>query len=216
VHPGLCAAPFRYRDNPVIFWECGGGGIAYALFAEGDEQPRAKTGPAPGRAWNREQAGGRCARCAMAVSKAARAGTGARSWAMRACPRSAWGPMTPSSVVRGVAALMAGIRWAMTVRQRTCCARTKVARVARRALRRLEGQPATQEVAAERGVFLLKPMSHVWKRGREGTGQAVGEPPCVTDHTAPVLNELDEGAPGGALGPERLQLVALGEQQCEL
>src|SRR5215471_2361564 len=55
------------------------------------------------------------------------------------------------------AALMAGIRWAMTARQRTCCARSKVARVARRALRRLEGQPATQEVAAERGVFLLKP-----------------------------------------------------------
>jgi len=69
-----------------------------------------------------------------------------------------------------------------------------------RALRRHEERPATQEVAAERGVFFLKPMAHVWKRGREGTGQAVGEPPCVTDHTAPVLNELDEGAPGGLCG----------------
>ena len=35
-----------------------------------------------------------------------------------------------------------------------------------------------------------------------GTGQAVGEPHCVTDHTATVLDELCEGAQGGALRPE--------------
>ena len=56
----------------------------------------------------------------------------------------------------------------------------------------------------------------MWKRVLEGTGQAVGEPHCVTDHTATVLDELCEGAQGGALRPERLRLVAMGEQQCAL
>jgi len=81
------------------------------------------------------------------------------------------------------------------------------------AWRRLAGRPATQEGAAERGGFLLPPMEHLWQRGLEGTGQAGGEPHCVTDPTTPVLAELCEGAPGGALRPERLQLVAMGEQQ---
>ena len=37
VHPGLLAAPFGHRRDPGIFLEVGGGGIAFALFAEGDE-----------------------------------------------------------------------------------------------------------------------------------------------------------------------------------
>ena len=59
-------------------------------------------------------------------------------------------------------------------------------------------------------------MQHVRERVLEGTGQAVGDPHCVTDHAATVFDELCEGAHGGALRLERLQLVAMGEQQCEL
>src|SRR5262245_56719384 len=39
VHPVFLAAPFGHRRDPGIFLEFGGGGIAFALFAEGDEQP---------------------------------------------------------------------------------------------------------------------------------------------------------------------------------
>src|SRR5262245_35801947 len=85
-----------------------------------------------------------------------------------------------------------------------------------RELRRLEGRPAPQDVADDCGVFLLEPMEHMWKRVLEGTGQAVGEPHFVTGHTATVLDELCEGAHGGALRPERLQRVAMGEQPCKL
>ncbi len=52
------AAAERWRGAPQATRRCG-----------------AKTGSAPGRAWSRGQAGGRCARCAMAVSNAARACT---------------------------------------------------------------------------------------------------------------------------------------------
>src|SRR5919204_5214334 len=37
VHPGRLAAPFGYWRDPGIFLEFGGGGIAFALFAEGAE-----------------------------------------------------------------------------------------------------------------------------------------------------------------------------------
>src|SRR5262252_6410780 len=39
VHPGLLATPFGDWCDPGIFLEVGGGGIAFALFTEGDEQP---------------------------------------------------------------------------------------------------------------------------------------------------------------------------------
>ena len=39
VYPGLLAAPFGHRRDPGLLLECGGGGRACALFAEGDEQP---------------------------------------------------------------------------------------------------------------------------------------------------------------------------------
>jgi hypothetical protein len=83
-------------------------------------------------------------------------------------------------------------------------------------LYRLEGRPATQEVAENRGGFLLEPLQHMRERGLEGTGQAVGDPDFVTDHATTVFDELGEGAHRGALRMERLQLVAMGEQQCEL
>src|SRR4030095_15376005 len=80
-------------------------------------------------------------------------------------------------------------------------------------LRRLEGRPATQEVAEDGGVFLLKPVQHLRDIVLEGPGQAVGAPYCVADHAATVCDELCEGAHRGALWLERLPLVAVGQQQ---
>src|SRR5215831_7078937 len=39
VPPGLLTAPFRHGRAPGICLECGGGGLACAVFAAGDEQP---------------------------------------------------------------------------------------------------------------------------------------------------------------------------------
>ena len=83
-------------------------------------------------------------------------------------------------------------------------------------LSRFAGRPATQEVAEDCGVFLLKPLQHMREIVLEGTGQAVGEPYFVADHAATVFDELCEGAHRGALWLERLQLVAMGQQQFEL
>ena len=48
VYPGLLAAPFGHRRDPGLLLECGGGGRACALFAEGDEQPGGEDGA---RSW---------------------------------------------------------------------------------------------------------------------------------------------------------------------
>ena len=83
-------------------------------------------------------------------------------------------------------------------------------------LHRLEGRPATQEVAEDRGVFLLKPVQDMREIVLERTGQAIGDPDFVTDHTAAVFDELGERPPCWALWRERVELVAMGQQQCEL
>jgi hypothetical protein len=83
-------------------------------------------------------------------------------------------------------------------------------------LHRLQGGPATQDVAKDRGIFVLQPLQHVWKIVLERTGQAMGNPDCVAHHTAAVFDELGAGTPRGALRLERRQRVTMGQQQCEL
>jgi hypothetical protein len=80
------------------------------------------------------------------------------------------------------------------------------------ALPRFEGRPAPEEVAEDRGVFLLKPVQHLRAIVLESTGQAVGDPDLVTDHATAVFDELGEGAHRRALRLERRQRVAMREQ----
>ena len=100
-HLGLRAAPCGSWRDPSIFLEFGGGGIAFALVAKGDQETRSED---RARSWQGLAQGeiGMALR-ALAVSQSARAYT-----------RSALGAMTPSSVVRGMADVLAWIRWAMT------------------------------------------------------------------------------------------------------
>ena len=125
--------------------------------------------------------------------------------------------MTPSSVVKGIAALMAWIRCVDDI----CRAHMVVAEEgfqggAACELRRFEGGPATQKVTEDAGIFLLKPLQHLREIVLQGTGEAIGDPHFIPDYAATVFDELFEGAHGGALRLERLQLVAMGEEQFEL
>jgi len=83
-------------------------------------------------------------------------------------------------------------------------------------LHRLQGGPTTQEVAKDWGVFVLKPLQHVWEIVLERPGQAMGHPDFVAHHAATVFDELGERTHRGALRREGVQLVAMGQQQCEL
>jgi hypothetical protein len=50
----------------------------------------------------------------------------------------------------------------------------------------------------------------------EGPGQAMGQPDFVADHATAVFDEWRQGAPGGALGGERGELVVVFEQELDL
>src|SRR5262245_52903670 len=54
VHPGLLATAFGHWGDPGIFLQFGGGGIAFPLFAKGDEQPGGEDGT---RSWERLEQG---------------------------------------------------------------------------------------------------------------------------------------------------------------
>src|SRR5262249_21705189 len=82
-------------------------------------------------------------------------------------------------------------------------------------LHRLEGGPATQEVAEDTGIFLLKPVQHVRAGVLEGTGQTVRHAHRIADEAAAGLDAWFKRTQLWALRLERLQLVAMCEQERE-
>ena len=205
VHRGLLAAPCGHRCDPGISLECGGGGIACALCAAGDEEPGGADGA---RAWEGLEQG------AIAMGLRARRDGGVAS-----------GDGLPGDTALGHKGLhqeRLGHDDAVSGRERwggfdgleTLGDASSIAYVRRpeegceggpaREWRRVEGWPATQEVAEDCGVLLLHPMQHGRARVREGTGEAVGAPPWVADHAAPVCDAWGESAHRGALRLERL------------
>ena len=87
---------------------------------------------------------------------------------------------------------------------------------AARQLGGFQGRPLGEEVTEECGVFVLKPLQGVREVVFERTGEAVGEAHFVADQTAAMFDELLERTHRGALGDERLKLVAMLEQELEL
>jgi len=79
----------------------------------------------------------------------------------------------------------------------------------------LEDGPAAQEVTAEHGSFLFKPAQDMRDVGLEGPGQAVRETHLRTTEAAAGLDELRQRAHLWALRLERLQRVAMCEQELE-
>ena len=125
--------------------------------------------------------------------------------------------MTPSSVVSAMALLMAWRRVVDDVGSAHVGAPEEAFQGgAAGELRGFEGGPAAEDVAKERRIFLGKPLQDLWKVVFERTGQAVCATDCVTDEAPAVFDELGEGTPGGAVGPQGLELVTVCEEECDL
>jgi hypothetical protein len=83
-------------------------------------------------------------------------------------------------------------------------------------LRGVEGGPAAEAVANDRGIFLGKPWQDLWKVVVERHGQAGGQTDFVAAQAPAVLDALRQGAPGGAVGAEGGKLVAVCEEDLDL
>ena len=217
VDPGCLAAPFGYWRDPGLWLACGGGGIACALCAEGDEEPRGADGACSWEGLAQGESG-------MAL-RVLRDGSVAISAGLQGDPELGDAGLHQERMGHDDAGI-GGQGWRRFDGLETWGEASGIAPVrltaegfesgTAREGRRLASRPATQDVAEDRRVFLLHPVQHVRERVRAGTGQAVGDPDFVADHAAPVCDALWEGAHGGALRLERLQLVAMRAQQCEV
>jgi hypothetical protein len=87
---------------------------------------------------------------------------------------------------------------------------------ASRKLHGLEGRPWGEEVAEDGGVFVVEPLQGVRKVVFQGTRETIREAHVVTDQTAAMFHELFEGAHGGTLGLQGLELITMFEQELKL
>jgi len=116
--------------------------------------------------------------------------------------------MLPAAVVRGVAAWRAA-RGDNVRRAHVGLAKEGLQSRAAYAWDSFAGGPAAAPGTQQEGVCGLQPVEHLRARVLQGARETVGEPPLVTAHALAVCNALCQGAPGGALRCEGLQLVAV-------
>jgi hypothetical protein len=208
VYPGLLAAAFGDRGDARLFLQCGGGGRACALFAKGDEEAGGEDRPS---AWEGLEEG----EVGMGLGPL-------RDGGVEVCdgvPGDAelGNKGLDQQGMGGDDALIGGQRRGGLEGLEALCDHVFRAHVvvteegltggAARELGRFEGGPATQKVTENVGIVVLKPVQHLREIVFQRTGEAVGNPHFIPDHATTMFDKLFEGAHGGAVRIERLQLV---------
>ncbi len=215
--PGFLAAAFRHGRDAGVLLACSGGRRTCPWCAEGDEEPGGKDGARPWQGLEQGEIGMALGTLGDGVVEGLESVQGDTELADKGLDEQNIG---------GDDARIAGQRRGRFYGLETFCDEVSRAHVvvAEAGLKgrapcewcRFEGRPATQNVTKDRGVFLLKSLPHVRKIIFQGPRETMGDPHAVVDHTAAVCNELFQSAHRGALWLERLQRIAMGQQQCEL
>src|SRR5262245_20017187 len=87
---------------------------------------------------------------------------------------------------------------------------------AARQLSGFEGGPMGEKVTEERGVFVVKPFQDVREVVLQRPGEAISNAHFVADQTATMCDELRKRTQRSALGGERVELVAMLQQELTL
>ena len=213
--PGLPAAAFRHWRDAGVLLACSGGRRAGPLGAEGDEQPGGTDRARTWKGLEQGEIGMALGTLGDGVVEGLESVQGDTELADEGLDEQGLGDDD---------ARIAGQRRGRcdgleTLGDDVSSAHVVVAAEGRKErapceVRRFAGRPATQNGTKDHGVFLLKPLEHLRKRVFQGPREAMGDPHCVADHTAAGCDALCQGAQRGALRMERLQRVALGQQQC--
>ena len=217
VHLRFLAAAFRDRRDARVFLEFLGRGVALPLFAKGHEKAGGKDGPG---AWQGIKQG----EVRMTLGTL-------RDGGVKVCD----GLQGDAELgykglheegVGGDDAVIGGQRHGALDGLKACRDDLGRAHVvgteeafeggATRELGGFEGGPATEDVAKERRIFLLKPLQDMREVVFQRTGQAMRQPDGIADEATAVFNELRQGAHGGAWGGKRGEFVAVFEQDLDL
>ena len=199
--PGLLAAACGAGCAPGLFVPGGGGRIPFAVFPAGAEETTGADGPGPGEGLAARALGrARGPRRAGGVDSGARL-PGDPKWGNQGVPQAGMGRDAPR--IRGPGAGRAeGLETAREALWRAPRRVPENAGVggAPGAWHGVQGGPATQDVANERGIFVRQPVPHPGDRGLERPGQALGQADGVAHHAAAMGDEWRPGTPGQALG----------------
>ena len=201
VHPGLLATAFRDRRNARVFLEFLGGGEAFSLFAEGDEEAGSKHGSGPWQGVKQREVGmvlgalrNSCIEVGNGLQRDAELGNEGLHQEHIGGDDTVIGGERHGTL-DGLEAGIDDVNRAHVVSPEE-----PFQGGAARKLRGFEGGPAAEEVTKDRRIFFGKPLQDLWKVVFEGTGQAIGTTDFVTDQATAVFDELGEGTHGGALG----------------
>ena len=199
--PGRRAAAGRHRRQARLFLAVGGGGNAVAWCAAGDEEAGRTHGPSPWPGVPHRAVGRRLGAVgAGGVDSGARR-PGDPKWGNQGVPQEGMGRDAPR--IRGPGAGRAeGLETAREARWRAPrrVPENAGAGGAPGAGHGVQGGPATQDVANERGLFVRQPVPHLGDRGLERPGQALGQADGVAHHAAAMGDAWRPGTPGRALG----------------
>lgn len=216
VHPRSVAAAFRHRRNASVLLELIGRGVAFALFAEGDEEPWGKDGAS---AWEGIKHGE--VRMALGALRhgvvegldgvqgdAERGGEGLDQEGIGDDDTLIGGQWR--SVLDGLEALLDDIGVAGVMRSEKA-----LQGGAAREWCGLKRGPWGEKIAEESGVFVVNPLQDMRKVVVQGTAETVREAYFVAHEAAAMVDEWFEGAYRGALGRQRRELSAMFEQEFE-
>jgi hypothetical protein len=217
VHPGLLATACCDRRHARLFLEGIGGGDAFPLCAEGDEEAGSTNGSGPWQGVKHREGG--------MVLGALRHGLVEVGNGLQ--HDAEWGDEgVPQENLGGEDAVIGGERHGPLDGLEAGVDDVNSAHVvdpeepfqggAARAWRGLEGRPAAEDVAQARRILLRQPWQDLWKGVFEGPDQAVRLTDGVTDQATAVCDELGAGTPGGAVGLQGLEPVTVCQEACDL
>ncbi len=217
VHPGFLAAAFGHRRDPGIFLQCSGGRIPFALLPEGNQEARSKDGSRAGEGLKQGEIGMPLGALRDGMIKGLDCVQGHAKLTDQGLDEQGIGG--DDALISGQG--RRGFDGVNALGEHVSHTHMVVAKEGLQGgspgkLCRFQGGPAAQKVTEKVRVFVLKPLQHLREIVLQGTGEAIGDPHFISDHAATVFDELFEGAHGRTLRLERLQLIAMGEEQFEL
>jgi hypothetical protein len=217
VHPGFFPAACGHWRDSGIFLQCSGSRIACALLPEGDQETGRKDGARAGKGLKQGEIGMTLGALCHGLIKSLDRVQGHAKLTDEGLDEQGIGGN--DALVRGQG--RRGLNGVNALGEPLSHPHMVVVKAGRQGgppgqLCRCEGRPTAQKVTENVGIFVLKPLQHVWERVLERTGEAMGAPHFIPDDAATVFDQWCEGTPGRTLRLQRLQLVAMGEEQVEL